>query len=428
MSVYSLTVNPVAPITGTGAICVGQSLTLSNSISGGTWTSSRPSALTVGSASGVVTGMAGGYMPRITYTLGSGCFSTVLVTVNALPSVNPITGSTSVSVSGSPVTLSDFTLSGVWSSGNTSIATVGTSGTVTGVSVGVDVISYSVTNSNSCTGVSTYTITVGPAPLPKVSVNKNILTLCAGSSSYLGEPISGGTYTIVTGEQGIAIVNPETGIVTGLAAGRAEISYTLTDATGTNIYLTNVVVNPLPDDVIISANPGTTIDPGQEVTLKAAVRNGGSLPVYKWMINGVTVQGATSDEFTSSGFASNDSVSCSVSSSAGCGDYAVSNAVIIHLNSLAVKNFSINANITIHPNPSNGHFTIAGTTGSLTDQEVTVEITDMLGQEVYTENITAKNGKIDHQVTLANNLANGMYILNLRTTDGSKIYHFVIEQ
>jgi 5-hydroxyisourate hydrolase-like protein (transthyretin family) len=59
---------------------------------------------------------------------------------------------------------------------------------------------------------------------------------------------------------------------------------------------------------------------------------------------------------------------------------------------------------------------------------VTVEITDMLGQEVYTENITAKNGKIDHQVTLANNLANGMYILNLRTTDGSKIYHFVIEQ
>ena len=56
-----------------------------------------------------------------------------------------------------------------------------------------------------------------------------------------------------------------------------------------------------------------------------------------------------------------------------------------------------------------------------------VEITNMLGQVVYTGKIQATGGNIDQKITLGN-VANGMYLLNLGTDAQHTIFHFVIEQ
>jgi hypothetical protein len=55
---------------------------LANTTSGGTWSSSVPSRATIGSASGIVTGMSTG-TSNITYMMSTGCFVTRAMNVAA---------------------------------------------------------------------------------------------------------------------------------------------------------------------------------------------------------------------------------------------------------------------------------------------------------------------------------------------------------
>ena len=429
MAQYTVTVNALAPITGIAPVCVGQSITVSNAIPGGTWTSARPSALAVGSSSGVVTGMAGGYYPRISYTLSSGCIATVMGTVNALPAVAAISGPASVAISGATITLLETTIGGFWSTNDPTLATVGsTTGIVTGVGLGVDVITYSVTSAVGCVGFATKSITVGPTPLPEGISYNGTLSVCVGYSNAISTDYPGGVFSMGATGNAVATVNSETGLVTGLAAGRTMVTYTVNNGPVESSVLTNIIVNELPDKVNISANPGTTINAGVEVTFTASVANGGTLPVYQWLVNGLPVTGANSANFTTSSLLDNDVVSCMVGSSSGCSDYTVSGRVVMHMATDDIKTVTTGAAIAIRPNPNAGQFNLVGFTGSVNDQDVTVEVTNMIGQVIYKDNLSAKNGRINQQLTLASTLVNGMYILNLHTTSGDKIIHFVIER
>jgi hypothetical protein len=96
----SVTVLPLPPpITGPDSVCVGATITLSNPISGGIWSSSDMLIADV-NATGNVTGMATGNAV-ISYTQG-GCPRTFTVTVN--PAAAPITGNTNLCV-GTPSSL-----------------------------------------------------------------------------------------------------------------------------------------------------------------------------------------------------------------------------------------------------------------------------------------------------------------------------------
>jgi hypothetical protein len=86
------------------------------------------------------------------------------------------------------------------------------------------------------------------------------------------------------------------------------------------------------------------------------------------------------------------------------------------------------SDIRLIPNPNNGAFTIKGTLGSGADEAVNADVTDMLGQVVYRGILQAKRGKLDEQIRLNGTLANGMYILTLRTEQEQKVFHFVMQQ
>ncbi len=120
-----------AAISGTPpTLCVGYTTTLTDATSGGVWTSGNTSIATVGSTTGLVTGVGAG-STLISYTT-AGCNPvTMSVTIN--PSPTAISGTSFVCGTGT-VTLSDATAGGIWSSSNTSIATVSSTGFVTGVS------------------------------------------------------------------------------------------------------------------------------------------------------------------------------------------------------------------------------------------------------------------------------------------------------
>ncbi len=156
ISITQVTVNAaLAAITGTTSVCVAQTITLSHATSGGTWSSSNTAKAVVDTA-GVVTGVSAGVV-YITYTLTSGCYKTMAITVKALPLA--ITGPASVLV-GAFITLADASSGGAWSSSSTPVATVAPStGVVNGISAGSVTITYNIT-STGC--YVTYPIDVVP--------------------------------------------------------------------------------------------------------------------------------------------------------------------------------------------------------------------------------------------------------------------------
>jgi hypothetical protein len=86
--------------------------------------------------------------------------------------------------------------------------------------------------------------------------------------------------------------------------------------------------------------------------------------------------------------------------------------------------------LDIFPNPNKGVFTIKGAIGvpiAIGNDEVSVVITDMIGQVVYKDVVTMANGNINAQVILSNGLARGVYMLGLRSGKESRVLYFVIE-
>ena len=79
------------------------------------------------------------------------------------------------------------------------------------------------------------------------------------------------------------------------------------------------------------------------------------------------------------------------------------------------------------PNPNNGQFTLKGTVGG-NNEEYTIEVVNMLGQVIYTHNTTSRNSEINEHIQLDGNVANGMYLLNMRSATENTVLHFVIAQ
>jgi hypothetical protein len=143
-------------ITGTDSVCAGAAVTYTNGVPGGVWSASNATAA-VGSGTGIVVGMTMG-TDTIRYIVTTGCgpgsdTATKTIRIDSIPTAGVITGIDSVCV-GVTLTLSDTVASGVWSSSNTAIAIVGTSGVVVGLIAGTAIISYSVTSIYGCTGTA----------------------------------------------------------------------------------------------------------------------------------------------------------------------------------------------------------------------------------------------------------------------------------
>ena len=180
--------------------------------------------------------------------------------------------------------------------------------------------------------------------------------------------------------------------------------------------------------VEVLATPGFIITAGQSDSLWTIVTDAGNNPTYQWEINGVPVPGATLSYYVSQ-FNNYDSVTCVVTSGGYCDGISAFDWAFITVYPLGVQQVaSGNSDISLLPNPNQGSFTLRGTVGVTTDEEVTIEVTDMIGQQVYSSKVMVSGGKINEQIKLSGRLANGMYLLNLRSGSDNKVFHFVIEQ
>ena len=167
--------------------------------------------------------------------------TTIRVTITPLPNTGTITGPPNVCV-GSFITLSDTVSGGIWHSANGS-ATITTAGLLTGVSNGVDTISYTVT-SGGCTNVTHKPILIGPL---LSSYFGGPTSVCAGSSIIISAPVDSGTWTSnAPAIASFASVSASSAIITGLTAGTAVLTYTLTNNCGTGHAYDTITVHSVP--------------------------------------------------------------------------------------------------------------------------------------------------------------------------------------
>ena len=218
--------NSTNPVLGnTGPICQGSGLALSDSTSGGTWSSSNTSVATVGSGTGAVIGTGVG-TATITYSYGTSCTATTVVTVNVQPAA--ITGTASV-CEGATTALTDATSGGVWTSTATTVATVGTDGTVTASSttIGTSTISYTI---GSCAATKIVTVNTQSA-----FITGNV-PFCQTFSINLTDATTGVTWS--SSNTSVATVSG-TGVVTGSGVGTSTISCGILSCYATTVVTVN---------------------------------------------------------------------------------------------------------------------------------------------------------------------------------------------
>ncbi len=255
----------MAPITGDSVVCQGATMSLHNSTytsftySSYAYSSSNPGVASVSSSTGgigIVSGISGG-TATITYTQSSPCGSNYItknITVNPLPIIPPIIGSTMACAS-TTFTFSDSLTGGVWTSA-TGLATVGSStGIVNAVAPGTATISYTVTNGCGSTFV-TQTIIIS-AVAPTVTSISGVGSVCVGTGTTFTDGSSGGVW--LSSNNSVAFAG-STGLITGVSPGSTVIEYLKVNGCGRDSAIQTVTVPyQYTTDDIITTVAGTGI-------------------------------------------------------------------------------------------------------------------------------------------------------------------------
>jgi len=212
LGIKKITVINQAPpaIMGSTLVCASADIVLSCSVGNGTWNTSASTIATVNDISGHVRGVAAG-TAVITYTNACGIATHTVV---VLPLPGPVTGTTKVCV-GQTFLLSGGAAAGTWSSENSAVAVVDTSGNVTLTGIGFSGIYYN----NSC-GRRSYMLRVDGSPPTSIVGPARI---CVGDVITFTNGASGGTW--FSDALLIATVGAVTGIAEGTSPGMVGITY-----------------------------------------------------------------------------------------------------------------------------------------------------------------------------------------------------------
>jgi len=270
-----------------------------------TWSSDNGSVATVSGTGLVTAGSAG--TATITATSG-GKSGTASVTVSNIPvasvTVSPATASLvvgqTVQLTATPKDANGNPLLGrpvTWTTSDGTIASVSSSGLVTGVAAGGPVTITATSEGQS--GTATVNVTV--APVASVTVTPATASVAMSQTVQLtatpkdanGNPLTGRAISWSSSDNTIATVN-SSGLVTGVAAGSVTITATSEGKSGT----ASVTVTGPPVASVTVTPPSASVQAGQTVQLTATLKdaNGNILTgrVVTWSSNNTSVANVNS--------------------------------------------------------------------------------------------------------------------------------------
>ena len=366
----------------------------------------------------------------------------VIPSIDIASSINPVCEGTSVEYTVPSMTNGGSAPSFQW--------------TVNGSAVGADTAYFTYTPANgdvvnvkmisnaNClmnpSAENAVTMVVNPVKTPTVSVTINKPnTVCSGTQVlYNAIPYYGGNAAQYKWMKGVNQVGANVNYYETIPVEGDNIYCVMTSSyecitvgADTTVMSNHEVMHidvPLQPTVTVTASPSKRVKIGTDVTYTANVTNGGAVPTYQWQVNGKDVPGATGPTFSRFAFNNRDSITCVALSSGNCdGNYGNGSLTVTAYDATGVNEIASGNNVKVFPNPNKGTFTIKGSLTSTATEEVTVEIANMLGQVVYNAKIVAQNGDINESVAL-NTLANGVYIVTLRSGSETSVIHMVVGQ
>ena len=386
-------------ILGPSKVCLGSSIMVADSSTNGYWSGSSSYATIDGS--GDITGLAVGTV-TITFTLSStGCRKLSVITIDPVPAA--ISGTLHV-CTGSVTYLSDITTPTVsWISSNPAVAAASASGAVAGVTTGTSVITYTATD--GC--IRTAIVTVNPTP-PATPVMGPSTISHSGGSVTLSDATPGGVW--ISYNPAILAVGSATGIVTAMvSSGSTYINYIVTNSFGCSSDATKLIgTSPAPP------HPGgtTTTTVGATVSLADEVADG------EWISSDNSVATVDGDGIVTAVAPGSTNITHTAINSNGDQSVTITQIIVS----------PVLFEVTMFPNPNRGSFTVHGVIGSMQDEVVTIEITDVLGRRVYSSTAIARDGIISAQLQPGSSLENGVYLLNVRSTSESMTLRFLVER
>ena len=242
-----------------------------------------------------------------------------------------------------------------------------------------DAVSCALTSSEPCvtsgTVVSTpVSMQVNPYLTPSVSISASQTSVCAGTNiTFTAVPVNGGSNPafqwLLNGYQiqGATLSTYSTNTLANNDVISCRMTSNAVCTTVSTVYSQGIPVTITPvaiASVSISASQNG-ICYGDLVTFTAIPVNGGTLPAWQWKKNGTPVPGANTSTFESTTLASNDAISCEMSSSLVCVSPATanSNVITMQVNNPGTPGISIIASQTVICEGTEVTFTATATLG-----------------------------------------------------------------
>ncbi|NJM78615.1 MAG: hypothetical protein HC854_01425 [Flavobacterium sp.] len=222
--------------------------------------------------------------------------NTETITVIAIPNAGMLSGTQNI-CEASSTTFSSTSTGGTWSSSDLTIAIVNaTTGVVTGVSSGIATITYTIAGTGGCSGdTATRDVTVSVAP--NAGILSGMQDICEGNSTTFTSTSTGGTWS--SSNQAIATVDA-TGVVTGISAGTATITYTVAGTGGcTNATSTrDITVIAIPVPVLFDGT--ICVELATNTVFQSYILDSGfsdTQYTFNWYFNGTIIAGANQSTY-----------------------------------------------------------------------------------------------------------------------------------
>ena len=399
------------------------------------WRSSNDAIATVSSA-GLVTAISPGTVTVTASATGAGPNgSTPSATVNVTVLVAPVASavvvpsSTAVLVGrtvtltlnlfgagGAPLSIAGRTVT--WSTSNAAVATVNSSGVVTGLAVGAATVTVTVTTPGQPgTVMGTAQVNVSSQPVASVVVTPSSGTVHVGYNRTFvgvardsnGQPLPGRVILWTSSNQAVATVDAATGVVTGVSQGTVQIRATSEGVQGE----ASVVIDLVPVSSVLVTPPTATLTVPQTIQLAAQPRDSAGNAIQGPALGGRTTTWASATP------------SAATVSASGVVTAVAQGASIV---TATIGGIPGQSSITVSPLPSATQLAMVTEPSPTAQndlafpQQPAVQLKDALGNNVPTAGVTIQaaiasgNGTLGGTLTAVTNPSGTATFTNLRIT------------